>query len=372
VSLARRALNGLNERMTGSSPGTRFLPYESSSREAARWIARLERGLREEEGALLKEWLKVPRNRDSILEIGRLWHGPEVNSILTMLIPPGTGREPGTPQQKPKPVTLTALFTFVLAVGLFAMLFMHRGQANGYDAIRNVYRSGNSEIYVTQVGETRDLTLADGSHVALNTGTRITVTYDKDSREIELLRGEASFDVAQSMGRPFYVNAGRRRFEGAGTRFNLRVVTPEDVELMVTDGNVRILRAPPRQPESMARRRDPITYGEATVKPFEEARVAPGYQSVTHIEPSVVGSRLAWRHGLIICDGQSLEDALAEVERYTNAKFVLADATLRNIRVSGSFRTGNINAVRLALRRNFEVNSRKDADGRIVLIPPHS
>jgi transmembrane sensor len=348
-------------------PSASFPPYESASREASRWIARLERGLREDEGALLKEWLKVPRNRDSILEIGRLWHGPEVNSILTMLVPMGSGREPGTPKQKPKPINLSMLFALVLSVGLFAMLFMHRGPVNGFDSVRNVYHSGNSDIYVSRVGETRDITLEDGSRIVLNTDTRITVTYDENSREIDLLSGEASFDVTQSKGRPFYVNAGRRRFEGSGTRFNMRIVTREDVELTVTDGNVTVLDAPARIPESMARRRDPITYGQATVKPFEEARVAPGFQSVTHIEPSEVGARLAWRHGLIICDGKALEDALAEVERYTDAKFVLADERLRGIRVSGSFRTGNVNAVRRVLWSEFDVGSHKDLDGRIVL-----
>ena len=352
--------------MSGN-PRAHFPAYESATREASRWIARLERGLREDEGELLKHWLETPRNRDSILEIARLWHGPEVNSILTMLIPAGAAREPGTPKHKPKPVTLPMLFALVSSAGLFGMLFVHRGPVDGFDAIRNVYRSGNSEIYVTRVGEKRDIELADGSHISLNTATRISVTYEKDSRQIDLLAGEASFDVGRSKGEPLYVNAGRRRFEASGTRFNLRVVTPEDVELTVTDGSVKVLSAPARMPESMARRRDPISFGEATVKAFEEARVAPGFQSVMHIEPSEVGTRLAWRHGVIICDRVSLEDVLAQVERYTNAKFVLADEGLRNIRVTGSFRTGNINAVRYALRQHFAVSSHKESDGRIVL-----
>jgi len=352
-----------------ASPSARFLPYESTSREASRWIARLERGLREEEGALLQQWLKTPRHRDAILEIGRLWHGPEVNSILSMLIPTGTAQEPGTPKRKPKPVTLSMLFAFVSSLGLFGMLFLHRNPGDGYDAARNLYRAGNSEIYITQVGEKRDIALDDGTRIALNTGSRMSITYSKDAREIDLLAGEASFDTVRSTAYPFYVNAGRRRFEGTGTRFNMRIVSREEVELTVTDGNVTVLDAPPRIPESAARRRDPISYGQALVRPFEEARVAPGFQSVTHIEPSVVGTRLAWRHGLIICDGQALEDALAEVERYTNAKFVLADQALRTIRVSGAFRTGNVNAVRLALRQHFDVRSHKEADGRIVLSP---
>jgi len=51
---------------------------------------------------------------------------------------------------------------------------------------------------------------------------------------------------------------------------------------------------------------------------------------------------------------------------------VLSDARLGDLRVSGSFRTGNVNAVRLALRQNFLVASRRDTRGRIVLSSVHT
>ena len=69
---------------------------------------------------------------------------------------------------------------------------------------------------------------------------------------------------------------------------------------------------------------------------------------------------------------KALEDALAEIERYTSTRFVLADQKLGAVRVSGRFHTGNVNAVRLALRQNFRIASRRDTRGRIVLWPAHA
>src|SRR5882672_10486921 len=55
--------------------------------EASSWLARLERGLREEEGPALREWLKRAVNRNSIVETARLCHGPEVMGVLSALFP---------------------------------------------------------------------------------------------------------------------------------------------------------------------------------------------------------------------------------------------------------------------------------------------
>jgi transmembrane sensor len=115
-----------------------------------------------------------------------------------------------------------------------------------------------------------------------------------------------------------------------------------------------------------------LTYGEQTISAFEEALVDPGFQSVSPIDADEIQQRLAWQKGMIILHDEALEDALAEIQRYTSTKFVLADQKLGALRVSGSFRTGNINAVRVVLRQNFLVASRRDTRGRIVLSPVHS
>jgi transmembrane sensor len=147
---------------------------------------------------------------------------------------------------------------------------------------------------------------------------------------------------------------------------------PDNVDLIVIEGEVKILDARPREPKTPARRRDVLTYGEQTIHTFEEALVDPGFQSVSPIGPGEVQVRLAWQKGLIILDDKALEDALAEIQRYTPIRFVLADEKLGALRVSGSFRTGNVNAVRLALRQNFFVASRRDTRGRIVLSQVHT
>lgn len=336
--------------------------------DATKWLARLERGLGGDEGRDLREWLKDRKNSEVILDAASLWHSSDVHAVLCTLL--GTSQLQRT---RPTPPRRTLTLPLVVALGstvaLLILLWsghMPWASAQGSPAATS---EAPSAIYSTAIGETHQFTLPDGTGVTLNTGTRISISFSPRSREVYLATGEATFRVAAGGSRPFVVNAGRRSFDADGTLFNLRTVTPENVELTVLEGHVTVLDAPPRIPDTPARRRDVVTYGEQVVNAFEEALVEPGFQSVRHIEEPEVQDRLAWQRGLIVFEDKALPDALAEVERYTNAKFVLADTKLGALRVSGRFRTGNVNAVRLALRQNFLIASRRDARGRIVLSP---
>jgi transmembrane sensor len=343
------------------------IALDPREQESAKWLARLERGMRDDEGRQLKEWLKDERNRDAILETAGLWHSRDVQSLLFAL----TGLSPQ--RRHPQPRVRGLLFPLFLAIastgGLFWMLNHGRAPSHATMPMAPVVAT---TPYSTAIGETREITLADGTRVTLNTDTRLAVGFSQRAREVTVIRGEATFNVAhEATSRPFNVLAGQRVFQASGTQFNVRVLK-DNVDLIVTHGQVKILDAPPRDPATPARRRDVLFYGEQTINANEEALVDPGFQSVSPIDAAEVEARLAWQKGLIVLEDKSLGDALAEIERYTPTKFVLADATLSTLRVSGNFRTGNVNAVRLALRQNFLIASRRDTRGRIVLTPVHT
>jgi transmembrane sensor len=221
--------------------------------------------------------------------------------------------------------------------------------------------------YATAIGESRVVKLADGSVITLNTNSRVTAVFSPRSREVFLAYGEASFDVAHEPARPFNVNVGKRVFQAVGTSFNVRVLNPENVELTVTEGRVKVLYVPPPGPDTPAKIREEAMHPETTVGALEMALVEPGFQTVRKIEASEVDARLAWQRGMIIFEGEPLGEVLAEVDRYTTTKFVLGDEKLRDVRVGGYFRAGDVDGLLVALRENFLIDSRRDAQGRVVL-----
>jgi transmembrane sensor len=112
------------------------------------------------------------------------------------------------------------------------------------------------------------------------------------------------------------------------------------------------------------------------VGPLHTALVEPGMQFVRKLEVGDLHTLLAWQQGLLLFDGTTLENVLAEVDRYTTTQFVLADEQLRNIRIGGRFRTGDVDGLLASLRTEFMIGSRRDAQGRVVLSPlghsPHT
>ena len=355
---------------------------EKTREEAAMWLARLDRGLRADEAPALREWLKDRVNRNIILDMARLWHGPDILALLSELIP--AGPEPMDPLSWRS--ILFASLKVAVAAGLIAWI------GSGWQPRLNLHSywthlQGSLVVprallakgrYFTNIGERGQVELADGSNVTLNTDTRLGVIFSPYLRQVFVPYGEVSFHVAPDAKRPFTVLAGRRRFQALGTDFNVRVLTPDNVELTVTEGNVKVLYIPTRLPDTpaAARLQDNMTFDDTTVGALETALLEPGLQFVRKIEADEAETLLAWHQGLVFFKGAPLADALAELDRYTTTQFVVGDEKLRNVRIGGYFRTGDVEGLLRSLRKNFLIDSRRDQQGRVVLTalprPPNS
>lgn len=334
--------------------------------EASLWLARLDRGLTDEERSSLRGWLEDPVNHKAFMELGKLWRGLDVVGVLAELFPLSPEMLNPKPRRSFSRVALTAAAAVcIAAIGL--LMLTGDSPLSFFDGSRATPPAVYNETWSTGIGETREARLADGSIVTLNTASRIVVFYSPRSRDVYLSYGEANFDVAHEASRPFNVHAGKRVLQAVGTSFNVRMLTTDDVELTVTEGKVKVLYVPPRIPVSPARLREEIMHGETTVSAFETAIVQPGTQTIRKLDPAEVEARLAWQRGMLIFQGEPLEQVLAEVDRYTTTKFVLADESLRDVRVGGYFRAGDVEGLLLALHENFLIDSRRDAQGRVVL-----
>ena len=345
---------------------------EKAREEASHWLGRLGRGLRDDEGALLREWLEHPLNRRTLADSARLWHQPEVIAVLRELIPISQDLAPGK-RKAPRSGTLTmslmavaaasVVFAAALALGgkpMWAILF-HRSQV-WLPAV-------GGKSYVTAVGEARTVSLPDSSTAQLNTHTRMIVNYGATSRDVTLRYGEADFHVVRDDHRPASLLAGKHHLEVEGGRLDVRVLSADTVLLTVAEGSVKVLYSSVESWDTpaVARLHDNYTFDDTTVGEMETALLEPGFLFARKIAASDADARLAWRHGMIVLRGARLQDALAEVDRYTDTQFVLADDRMRDIRIGGDFRTGDVGGLLQSLRKDFRIDSRRDSQGRVVL-----
>ena len=79
----------------------------------------------------------------------------------------------------------------------------------------------------------------------------------------------------------------------------------------------------------------------------------------------------SWRRGKLVFDSARLADAIAEVNRYSDTKIQLADPSLGNIRISGSFSTGRSDIFVEAVTTYFQIEVGESHDHAVVLRARH-
>lgn len=362
--------------MKASSAEVVRLPNQRRAREeASLWIARLDRGLTTEERRALDDWLASdPAHATTLVDLAALWDRTDVLGELAQLFP--------LEQQalaKPR-ITRFALGAGVAAiVGAAIVVTFHFITTTNESPAPSVVAAppttsaapaelaapaqavAQQNVYETAVGEQSTVRLSDGSIVTLNTDSSIEVRYDDTQRAVLLRRGEVYFEVAHDANHPFRVLAGDRLLEAVGTAFNVRLGRGNDVRMMVTEGRVRVA---PRAPEALPRPSVAPTIVDAGSLAVMEA----GPMIVQGLDAAEIETRLSWQRGMLVFDGEPLDSVLLEIGRYTTVAFA-PDDSIRNVRVGGYFRAGDIDGLLVALRESFDIDSRRTADGTIALFP---
>jgi len=226
-------------------------------------------------------------------------------------------------------------------------------------------RGSELQTLSTAVGQQRNVTLADGSVVTLNTNTIVESDLRHRTREIYLRKGEAHFQVAHDRSRPFLVHAGDAVVRAVGTAFEVRVLADEHVDVVVNEGRVEVQPALPA-PQN--------THAHPAAAPTVRALNAGERLSTASLDYAVIpvtaqqlSTELAWREGAIVFDGERLSDAIAEIERYTDARIIVSDPDVAALRVGGRFRTGNVQEFFDALQTALPVSIRHAGDGVVFI-----
>jgi len=245
-------------------------------------------------------------------------------------------------------------------------------------AVGAIWLRQGSELQTlsTAVGQQRNVTLADGSIVTLNTNTivdtdMVETDLRRRTREIYLRKGEAHFQVAHDRSRPFLVHAGDAVVRAVGTAFEVRVLTDQHVDVVVNEGRVEVQAAIPASQNAGAQPRSVTATAVRALNAGERLSTASLDYAVMPITAQQLSTELAWREGAIIFDGEPLSEAIAEIERYTDARIVVSDPEVGALRVGGRFRTGNVQEFFDALQTALPVSIRHAAGGVVFIDPRH-
>lgn len=183
----------------------------------------------------------------------------------------------------------------------------------------------------TAIGEQRSTVLPDRSIVELNTQSELRVAYTSKERRVELVRGEAFFEVTEDPTRPFIVSTEFATAKALGTRFSV-YRSPSGTLVTVAEGRV-LVRHAGSAGDSVAGQVSP---GEAVeVVPGTQAEAVPGRP--VQMRRVDVDRSLAWRNRRLIFEGEPLSNVVREFNRYNSPPLVIVDPQLMDQRISGIF-----------------------------------
>jgi transmembrane sensor len=221
------------------------------------------------------------------------------------------------------------------AAWLFAVILVIPQQSH----LLNDYLSD----YHTETGKLREIQLADGSRLLLNTNSAVSVDFKDSLRQITLHHGQASFTVAKDMQRPFEVISGGLIVRALGTVFE--VYNPDDSEISVTVQEQAVAARVQKGAQAS-------TDSSINIQQGQQLRYRPG-GTLQQAESVELNQTAAWQQHRLFINDRPLSELIAELDRYRVGRIFLSDEKLKNLRVTGVFSLDNpddiLNSVRKVL-----------------------
>lgn len=320
--------------------------------QACQWISKIDRGLTESEKQELTLWVSQSDGcKTALFEMAALWDDLSVMHELSGLFPLA---ERNTTAQRGKrhSVYLATAASGALLCAVFVSWFMASPQSTLTEVV-----TPQSVKYETGVGQQKTVTLADGSLLSMNTSSRVEVLLSNERRDISITKGEAHFEVESDALRPFVVSAGNNKVTAIGTAFNVQLLENERFELLVTEGKVLVSEINQPTPGNISELKSQDFEALGTIMLSGDTAVFDGFESeaVNTLSLDQVQRNLSWQQGMLVFQGESLEDALVEMSRYTDSEFEIMDDSLKSLRVAGYFKVGDSEGLLHALQNNFDI-----------------
>lgn len=324
---------------------------EEIERTAAEWVLRRDRGLTAPEQDELFQWLAADPRHGEALALQR-WGWDELDRLAGLQTSLGAVPDPDlfAPRAKMRVRRwwwLAATSSLAAAVAL--LITLRSPPAKSENA------APTAVVSTALASPCERLTLEDGSVVELNRGASVEVVFSATERRVRLVRGEANFNVAKNLARPFVVNAGGVDVRAVGTVFNVRL-EPAAVEVVVSEGRVNV-DAPARAATSLA-------VGQSAVVALTAAGAPP---QIATLSADEIAARLAWQPRLLDFTDAALAEIVAEFNRRNPVQLTVGEPALGAMRLSATFRSDNVEGFVRLMESDFGMRAEWRSEREIEL-----
>ncbi|RZF57476.1 FecR family protein [Sphingobacterium corticibacterium] len=219
--------------------------------------------------------------------------------------------------RRPNPFLTSGIAAALVLLGLLLFIFQNRSNQNPELTIAQY-----KEITVPQ-GKKMTITLNDGTKVSLNSGStlRYPESFSVNRRHV-VLDGEAFFNVAHDLTRPFIAETARSNTRVLGTQFNLRdFVNETNSSIVVKEGKVLFSGT-----------------GCADTLILQADERAVFSENGIHKTKGQISGYIDWLENTLYFNDITLDEAALMIERWYDINIELDDPMLARLKIKGSFK----------------------------------
>ena len=314
---------------------------DKTATQAAYWQAQLSSDLvTEQHRREFELWLEErPENNIAWQEVNAFWAGLD---SLTEADIADVKSSRVIDFKTPDPIKPSSRFTrpaLGIAASLLLMASLIYGQAGFYFA-----------DYTTAPGQQRNIILADGSEIIMNTDTAISVDYSAQNRQITLHNGEAYFVVSPDAKRPFEVQTQSGQIRALGTEFNIKT-RQKDVTVTVYQHAVRVTAENGKVIERLSEGQQ-VAFSDDTLNPVTSVNLQRGK---------------AWRNQRMIFQDRPLAEVIEELNRYRSGRIIVINNAIKTLPVTGVFATDDTNIALKTIEQSLPITITKITEKLVLL-----
>lgn len=200
--------------------------------------------------------------------------------------------------------------------------------------------------------------LADSTKVWLNSESQLrypVAFVDGDIRQVELVYGEAYFEVSPSTkhkGSKFKVKSQMQNVEVIGTEFNIKAYKDEtSIYTTLVKGKVAVSNSNNKE----------------ILKPNEQSQISSNNGQIAVAEVDVY-NEISWKKGLFVFKGKPLRDIAKVLTRWYDTEIVFADPALGNVKFNGVLnKNQKLEDILTTIKNINFINAYEKKDNKIII-----
>ena len=258
----------------------------------------LSRFMAEDNLNTIKYWKELrDMNIDKEIDVDKAW-----NKLYSRLNENGLLKETPAIRRsffRSSYLRIAAVILLFLGLGSVLLLMNNKGILGPNTIVATADNQKNLQV-----------TLPDGSTVSLNRNTELIYreNFGRHGRNVTL-RGEAFFEITPDENNPFVIDAGKAKIKVIGTSFNVITSNPDSaVEVYVKTGKVMV---------SAAEGTNNMILDQGFIGKMDSKISEKSFNN----DPNY----LAWKTGMLIYDGQTLEVVFRDLKKVYNMDIVAND-----------------------------------------------